>query len=246
MQVAQTEGVGLYYSESIYGVPPVLIQHLQKFPVLHEVNILITNRAVPVPDVLHKERILVETLGLPGFYHCICRLTADAFVSGVLASCSSFRVIDFICSDNTAVLTMQPVTQCITPSVYAKQFVDVKPIMQILRPGPSCTLSSFFHDCRYGYTEVPDQGHAFVETLLLTMLKKLYNELHTVIQNSEEDLCKAFPALAQGDLPQISAVAAPSSSGSGATVLGPVQPPSPDAQAKPLIQKILQMTGTKA
>lgn len=84
-----------------------------------------------------------------------------------------------------------------------------------------------------------------METLLLTMLKKLYNELHTVIQNSD-DLCKAFPALAQGDLPQISAVAAPSSAGSGATVLGPVQPPSPDAQAKPLIQKILQMTGTKA
>jgi len=72
-QVAQTEGVGFYYSENIYGVPPVLIQHVQKFPVLHEVNILITNRAVPVPDVLHQERILVETLGLPGFYHCICR-----------------------------------------------------------------------------------------------------------------------------------------------------------------------------
>lgn len=83
LQIAQTEGVGLYYSESIYGVPPVLIQHLQKFPVLHEVNILITNRAVPVPDVLHKERILVETLGLPGFYHCICRL-ADC-VSSLLS-----------------------------------------------------------------------------------------------------------------------------------------------------------------
>ena len=75
-QVAQTEGVGFYYSENIYGVPPVLIQHVQKFPVLHEVNILITNRAVPVPDVLHQERILVETLGLPGFYHCICRYGA--------------------------------------------------------------------------------------------------------------------------------------------------------------------------
>ena len=75
-QVAQTEGVGFYYSENIYGVPPVLIQHVQKFPVLHEVNILITDRAVPVPDVLHKERILVETLGLSGFYHCICRSAA--------------------------------------------------------------------------------------------------------------------------------------------------------------------------
>ena len=94
-QVAQTEGVGFYYSENIYGVPPVLIQHVQKFPVLHEVNILITNRAVPVPDVMHKERILVETLGLPGFYHCICRsacsysdLHATCHLSNLIHPCA--------------------------------------------------------------------------------------------------------------------------------------------------------------
>lgn len=99
--------------------------------------------------------------------------------------------------------------------------------------------------CRYGYTEVPDQGHAFVETLLLTMLQKLYLELHKVICNSE-DLSNRFPALAEGLLPQISAVASipGSPAGAGATGMGPVQAPSPHEQAKPLIKKVLQMTGS--
>ena len=98
-QVAQTEGVGFYYSENIYGVPPVLIQHLQKFPVLHEVNILITNRAVPVPDVMHKERLLVETLGLPGFYHCICRSAVWLLKTCMLpVTLTSSLVFELICA----------------------------------------------------------------------------------------------------------------------------------------------------
>ena len=32
LQISITMGICLYYSESIYGVPPVLVQHLQKFP----------------------------------------------------------------------------------------------------------------------------------------------------------------------------------------------------------------------
>ena len=44
------------------------------------------------------------------------------------------------------------------------------------------------HDssCRYGYTEVPDQGHSFMEMVLLTVLGKLYKELHAAMQNSPE------------------------------------------------------------
>ncbi|DBA68205.1 TPA: hypothetical protein ACH3X2_013822 [Trebouxia sp. C0005] len=180
-----TEGVGFYYSENIYGVPPVLIQHVQKFPVLHEVNILITNRAVPVPDVLHQERILVETLGLPGFYHCICR---------------------------------------------------------------------------YGYTEAPDQGNAFVESVLLTVLSKLYKELHSVIQNSPE-LSTRFPALAAAGPSPIATASPPthvSSAGHepSVTMMGPLPDPTvvlvsqdlPQGSTgsaspiKPLINKALQMT----
>ena len=33
---AHTSGVGLYYGEDIYGVPPVLLQFVSRTPVLYE------------------------------------------------------------------------------------------------------------------------------------------------------------------------------------------------------------------
>lgn len=71
--VIRTTGLGLYYSDSIYGAPPVLVQHLKSFPTIHEVVIFMTNRFVPVPEVLPTERFLIEQLGVGGFYHCIAR-----------------------------------------------------------------------------------------------------------------------------------------------------------------------------
>lgn len=38
-----------------------------------QVNIFLTNRFVPVPEVMPKERLLVEQLGVKGFYHVIAR-----------------------------------------------------------------------------------------------------------------------------------------------------------------------------
>jgi KUP system potassium uptake protein len=66
-------GVALYYTEAIYGTPPVLTAHLQKFPALHDMNIFVTIRNVPVPQVLENERILLRPLGIRGFFHCIAR-----------------------------------------------------------------------------------------------------------------------------------------------------------------------------
>ena len=42
-------------------------------PIIYEVNIFITNRFVPIPEVLPSERLLVEQLGVSGFYHVIAR-----------------------------------------------------------------------------------------------------------------------------------------------------------------------------
>ncbi len=115
--------------------------------------------------------------------------------------------------------------------------------------------------CRYGYTEAPDQGNAFVESVLLTVLSKLYKELHSVIQNSPE-LSTRFPALASVQ-PSLIAAASPftpvSTAGHepGVTLMGPVPDPTVSlvsqdlSQAsagsaspiKPLINKALQMTG---
>jgi len=82
--------VGLYYGEEIHGVPPVLLQMVSRTPVLYEVNIFVTNRFVPIPEVLEPERLLVEQLGVSGFYHVIARsvqklgkYAADSVLSGV-------------------------------------------------------------------------------------------------------------------------------------------------------------------
>ncbi|KAK9861228.1 hypothetical protein WJX84_010206, partial [Apatococcus fuscideae] len=73
VKVQETPGVGLYYSEFIYGVPPVMVEHMASFPVVHQTNIFVTNRFCPCPRVLKHESLLIEQLGIRGFYHCICR-----------------------------------------------------------------------------------------------------------------------------------------------------------------------------
>ena len=114
---------------------------------------------------------------------------------------------------------------------------------------------------RYGYTEVPDQGSLFVEMVLLTVLSKLYKELHSVIQQSQE-LGIQFPTLVLADPNLIAAASPVRSSPSGAhpgvTVMAPVPDPSSSllpqdsietptgrtSSVKPLISKAVQMTGT--
>ena len=40
---------------------------------VYEVNIFLTNRHLPIPEVLPSERLLVEQKGACGFYHVIAR-----------------------------------------------------------------------------------------------------------------------------------------------------------------------------
>ncbi|KAK9819481.1 hypothetical protein WJX81_002292 [Elliptochloris bilobata] len=84
-------GVGLYYSNDIHGVPAVLMQTVSRMPIIYEVNTFITNRFVPIPEVDQSERLLVEQLGVSGFYHVIARYgyvetvkQDTAFVEGML------------------------------------------------------------------------------------------------------------------------------------------------------------------
>ena len=55
--------------------------------------------------------------------------------------------------------------------------------------------------CRYGYTETIDQGPAFVEGALRTLLRQLFDALHISVQQSQE-LSARHPSLAIGDPPQ--------------------------------------------
>ena len=66
-------GVAVYYSDVLYGSPPALERHITRFAVLHDLNVMLTNRVVPVPEVMDQERFLVKQLPIPGFYHVIAR-----------------------------------------------------------------------------------------------------------------------------------------------------------------------------
>ena len=55
--------------------------------------------------------------------------------------------------------------------------------------------------CRYGYTETIDQGPAFVEGALRTLLRQLFDALHISVQQSQA-LSARHPSLAIGDPPQ--------------------------------------------
>ena len=55
------------------GAEGLLIPQVSRMPIIYEVNIFITNRFVPIPEVLPSERLLVEQLGVSGFYHVIAR-----------------------------------------------------------------------------------------------------------------------------------------------------------------------------
>lgn len=46
---------------------------VSRLPMMYEVNIFLTNRYVPIPEVLPRERLLVEQAGASGFYYVIAR-----------------------------------------------------------------------------------------------------------------------------------------------------------------------------
>lgn len=71
--VARIPGLGLYYSELVDGVPPVLMRFLRLSPVMHEAVVFLTLRSVPLPRVHHDERLLVRKLEFEGFYQVIAR-----------------------------------------------------------------------------------------------------------------------------------------------------------------------------
>lgn len=97
-------GVGLYYGEDIHGIPPVLLQFVSRTPVLYEVNIFVTNRFVAVPEVLASERLLVEQLGVSGFYHVIARYHGSAslspFLIALYATCTACATLLGITPDD--------------------------------------------------------------------------------------------------------------------------------------------------
>jgi KUP system potassium uptake protein len=53
-------GLGLYYTDSPTGGPPVMAHVLQNMPALYDTLVFLTVKAVPVPKVDREEMILVR------------------------------------------------------------------------------------------------------------------------------------------------------------------------------------------
>lgn len=73
LPVGRVPGLGLYYSELLEGVPPVLVRFLTLCPAIHETVVFVTVRRVLLPRVREDERLLVRKLEVPGFYHIVAR-----------------------------------------------------------------------------------------------------------------------------------------------------------------------------
>ncbi|KAK9828827.1 hypothetical protein WJX72_002281 [[Myrmecia] bisecta] len=71
--VNRSPGLALYYSESLSSLPSSFIKLLRSVSSVHQANIFLTIRQVPMPSVLPSERYLVRNMSLPGFYRVICR-----------------------------------------------------------------------------------------------------------------------------------------------------------------------------
>ena len=86
----------MYYSDIMYGAPPALEAQVTRFPALRDVNIVLTIRFVPVPEVLDHERLLIKQLPIAGFYHVVVRsafhrvhLTEETILLAVSLLCLS-------------------------------------------------------------------------------------------------------------------------------------------------------------
>ena len=72
-RIARARGVALFYSDRLDSAPPVLAHLLTRMPVLFQVQIFLTNRFVPLPEVDPKERLLARDAGVEGFFHVVAR-----------------------------------------------------------------------------------------------------------------------------------------------------------------------------
>nr|XP_024372900.1 potassium transporter 7-like isoform X3 [Physcomitrium patens] len=68
-------GIGLYYTELVTGVPPILAHLFTNLPALHEFLVLVSIKHVPVPYIPLQERYLVGRIGSKDLrlYRCVVR-----------------------------------------------------------------------------------------------------------------------------------------------------------------------------
>ncbi|GAX81809.1 hypothetical protein CEUSTIGMA_g9237.t1 [Chlamydomonas eustigma] len=72
--LARLRGIGLYYTDSSHGIPPVMWAFLRNVEAVHEFAILIQNRFLPIPYLTDDERLAaVPVRGIPNFFRVVAR-----------------------------------------------------------------------------------------------------------------------------------------------------------------------------
>jgi len=71
--VARARGVAIFYSDALDATPPVLAHLIARVPCLFELNVFLTNRVVPVAEVLRAERLLARSQPVEGFFSVVAR-----------------------------------------------------------------------------------------------------------------------------------------------------------------------------
>lgn len=65
------QGVCIFCTDLVHGIPPIVRHYLQSTNSLREITIIVTIRTLPIKTVLPEERLDVGSLGINGVYRCL-------------------------------------------------------------------------------------------------------------------------------------------------------------------------------
>ncbi|KAJ7558578.1 hypothetical protein O6H91_04G046900 [Diphasiastrum complanatum] len=71
--VMRVPGLCFFYSDLVFGLPPIIGHYVRNVNALHNVIIMMTIRCIPVKTVLPRERFVVSSGKLRGLYRCVAR-----------------------------------------------------------------------------------------------------------------------------------------------------------------------------
>ncbi|XP_011076036.2 potassium transporter 26-like isoform X2 [Sesamum indicum] len=69
--IYRTPGICFFFTDLVYGIPPILHHYVQNTNAVREVMVVVTTRTLPIKTVLPEDRWIVGKLGNQGVYRCL-------------------------------------------------------------------------------------------------------------------------------------------------------------------------------
>ncbi|XP_047965619.1 potassium transporter 26-like [Salvia hispanica] len=67
----RTPGVCFFFTDLVYGIPPIIRHYIQQTNSVREIMVLVTIRTLPIKTITPTERLYVQKLGRYGVYQCL-------------------------------------------------------------------------------------------------------------------------------------------------------------------------------